>query len=238
MQIQDKVVFVTGANRGIGKAIVETLLKSGAKKVYAAARKVESLPDFADNRVTGVTLDITNTEQISAATEAAGDTQLLINNAGVAAFTSLFDGPLELAERDMQINYFGTLNVIRAFIPSLEKQDEASIANVTSIAAFVNFPIIGGYSASKAALFSLTQGARIELAAKGIKVHSINPGPIDTEMATEFDTEKETPENTAQAIIEGIENDVPDIFPDAGGKAMFDVWNNDYRELEAMVSQM
>jgi NAD(P)-dependent dehydrogenase (short-subunit alcohol dehydrogenase family) len=238
MKINGKTALVTGANRGIGFAIVNALLDSDIAKVYAAARDVSSIPDFEDSRVEPLRLDINDAEQIDAAVNNAGDIDLLINNAGVAAFTSLLEGPRDALTRDMQTNYFGTLDMIRSFVPVLENRNSAAIVNVVSIAAFVNFPLIGGYSASKAALFSLSQGIRIELSTRGIAVHTVNPGPIDTDLAKEFPADKASPKETAERIIQGIENDQADIFPDDGGKQMFDVWNNDYRDLEAMVNQM
>ena len=238
MKINGKTALVTGANRGIGFAIVNALLGNGVKKVYATARDIGSMPDFEDPRVELLQLDITNAEQIDQAVKSASDIDLLINNAGIAAFTSLLDGPRESLSRDMQTNYFGTLDMIRSFVPALENRNGGAIVNVASIAAFVNFPMIGGYSASKAALFSLSQGIRIELANRGIAVHTVNPGPVDTELAKEFPADKASPQETAERIIQGIENDQADIFPDDGGRQMFDVWNNDYRDLEAMVNQM
>ena len=238
MQIKDKVVFVSGANRGIGKALVDALLKRGAKKIYAAARDPSKLPAFNDARVVGIKLDITDKAQINAAANEAADTDILINNAGVAAFASALHGEAELAQRDMNTNYFGTMHMMRAFAPKLSGKGQAAIANVASIAAFVNFPMLGGYSASKAALYSLTQAARIELASEGISVHSINPGPIDTDMAKDLDMDKASASDTAEAILDGLEANEADIFPDAAGRQMFDVWNNNYRDLEKMVADM
>lgn len=235
-QIKDRIVFVTGANRGIGKALVQALLDHGAKKIYASARDIKKIPDFKDPRVVRVALDITNTAQLEAAAKLAYDTQILINNAGVLSNGSGLSAPFEDLERDMKTNYFGTLAAMRAFLPVLEKSKNAAIANVCSIASFVNFPFIGGYCASKAALFSITQGARLELAAKGIAVHTINPGPIDTDMARDIDMQKTSPEDTAKAIIKGLEAGEPDIFPDAGGRGMFEVWSKNYRDLEASVA--
>lgn len=238
MQLENKTVLVSGANRGIGKSLVEALLKRGVKKVYATARKPEQLPDFGDERVVPVKLDISDSEQVIQATAKASDVDVLINNAGVAAFSSIISGPLELVTRDMNINYYGTLNMIREFIPVLEQKNGPAIVNIVSIAAFVNFPILGGYSASKAALFSITQGIRIELASKNIAVHSVNPGPIDTDMAKDFDAEKASPKDTAEGILSGLEADIADIFPDPGGEAMFNTWKEDYRNLEKMVAEM
>ncbi len=238
MVLEQKSVFVSGANRGIGAALVEALLDRNVQKVYAAARDVMQLPDFEDARVVSVSLDITNQKHIMAAAAFAADTDVLINNAGIAGYASAIDGPIEIAEQEMAVNYFGTLRMMRAFVPHLLCRTDPRIVNIASIASFVNFPFLGGYSASKAALYSGTQGARLELASKGIGVHSVNPGPIDTDMAKDVEMEKASPQLTASRILDGIEADEPDIFPDDGGRGMFDVWNADYRALESMVADM
>jgi NAD(P)-dependent dehydrogenase (short-subunit alcohol dehydrogenase family) len=238
MNLSNKTVLVTGANRGIGYAIVKSLLNRGVKKIYAGSRDAKKLPHFDDERVVPLTLDITNYEQIAAAAKTATDVDLLINNAGVASFSSILDGPRELVERDMNTNYFGTLDVVRAFVPVLETKTNSAIVNVVTIAAFANFPIVGGYSASKSALFSLSQGIRIELASKGIAVHTVNPGPIDTELAKEFPTDKADVDQTAENILAGLERNEVDIFPDAMGQQMFEAWKVNYRDLEQMVFDM
>ena len=238
MNLNDKTALVTGANSGIGYALVNALLGRGVKKIYAASRDTSKLPDFGDDRVVPVQLDINDAAQIDKAAEVAGDIDLLINNAGVAAFTSLLTGPRELLERDMRTNYFGTLDMVRAFVPVLGNKQDAAIVNVVTIAALVNFPMAGGYSASKAALYSLSQGIRIELESKGISVHTVNPGPIDTDMARDFPADKASPEETAENILNGIESNEPDIFPDAFGRQLFDVWRNDYQDLEKIVLDM
>lgn len=238
MNLTGKTVLVTGANRGIGFALVKALLEKGASKIYAGTRNTQKLPDFGDDRVVPIELDITNSEQVEAAAKTAGDVSVLVNNAGVAAFSSLLDGPLDLVERDMNTNYFGTLDMVRSFVPVLEGKEGAAIVNVVTIAAFANFPILGGYSASKSALFSLSQGIRTELAPKNIAVHTVNPGPIDTDMAADFPTDKADVDQTARNIIAGLENDEADIFPDEAGRQMFDVWKSDYRDLERMVYDM
>lgn len=238
MNFAGKTVLVTGANRGIGLALVKALLSRPVDKIYAAVRDASKLPDFGDTRVIPLSLDITDRDQVAAASEAASDIDVLINNAGVAAFSSILDGPIELVERDMNTNYFGTLDVIRRFVPTLQGKTDAAIVNLVTIGAFSNFPVLGGYCASKSALFSMSQGIRTELAPKGIAVHTVNPGPIDTDMAREFPTEKADTDQTAENIVIGLENDQADIFPDAMGQQMFDVWKSDYRALERMVSDM
>lgn len=238
MKLNGKSVLVTGANRGIGLAIVNALLEKGVTKIYAAARDPQKLPDFGDERVVPLRLDITNAGQVTDAAAVANDVDILINNAGVAAFSSILSGPRNLVERDMNTNYFGTLDMVRAFVPVLETKQGAAIVNIVTIAAFANFPIVGGYSASKSALFSLSQGIRIELASKGIAVHTVNPGPIDTELAEEFPADKASPDVTAKNILAGLEHGEADIFPDEFGQQLFQVWKNDYRDLEKMVLDM
>ncbi|HEY9079306.1 SDR family oxidoreductase [Magnetovibrio sp.] len=238
MIFEHKTVFISGANRGIGKALVAALLQRGAEKVYAAARNTATIADYGDTRVVPVALDITHPDQVRAAAEMAADTDILINNAGAATYASAMSGSLDDAKRDMDINCFGTLDMMRAFVPVLESKSDGAIVNVVSIAAFVNFPFLGGYSASKAALFSLTQGARLELAAKGIAVHSVNPGPIDTDMTKDIAMDKTSPDVTARAILDGLQAGQLDFSPDPTGQTMFETWRKDYRALEGMVADM
>lgn len=238
MKIENRVVLVSGANRGIGKAIVEELLKNDVKKVYAGARSLASLPQFNDDRVVPVELDITNANLVRNVAEKANDIDLLINNAGVATFSSILTGGIEDLHKNMNTNFFGTLEMIKAFVPVLEKSESSAIVNVATIGAFASFPIAGAYCTSKAALFSMSQAIRSELAPKEISVHTVNPGPIDTDMAKEFEGDKTSPEETAKNIIVGLRDDTADIFPDPGSQAMFAVWKKDYRELEKMVGSM
>ncbi len=238
MNLENKTILVTGSNRGIGQAIVAQLLKRGVKKIYAAARDISKLPNFDDERVENITLDITQPEQIKQAAKKANDIDILINNAGVAASASLLDTPIDLIERDMNTNYYGTLSMIREFIPALENKPGGAIVNVVSIVAFASLPALGGYCASKAALFSLSQGIRTELAPKGIQVHTVNPGPIDTDMAKDFQGDKPSALHTAENILLALEADEIDIFPDDMGQHMIATWKNDYRDLEKMFADM
>lgn len=238
MKLDNQTIFVSGANRGIGKAIVEALLKQPVKKIYAAARDVAQLPNFNDSRVVPITLDITNVAQIATAAKQAHDTQVLINNAGALAFASVVTAESADLQRDMQVNYFGTLNVVHQFVPVLKQNGGGAIANVISIVGLASMAGIGGYSASKAALFSATQAMRAELKAQNISVHGIFPGPIDTDMAKEFPMDKTSPEVTAENIIAGILAGNEDIFPDPMSSNLSELWAKDPKELERQFAAM
>ena len=236
MNIEGKVALVTGGNRGIGKAIVEALLDEGASKIYATARNLETMPNFNSNRVIPIELDITDHEKINTTSKKISDINLLINNAGHLSFSSALEGDFDKVRYDMEVNYFGLLAMMRAFVPTLEKNNDSAIVNIDSIAAFVNFPHHGGYCASKSAAFSITQCARIELAKRGISVHSVNPGPIDTDMTKNIEMDKTSPEDTAKAILNRLKNDEADIFPDKTGQNMFELYKEDYQKLEELSS--
>lgn len=238
MNLDNKTIFVSGANRGIGKAIVEALLKHKVKKVYAAARKTEDLPNFNDPRVVAVKLDVTDATQIKAAAAQASDTDVLINNAGALGFASVVSGAVDVIRNDMQVNYFGTLQMVQAFVPVLEKRNGAAIANLISIVGLASMAGIGGYSASKAALYSATQAMRTELKAKNIAVHGIFPGPIDTDMAKEFDMPKTSAAVTAENILRGIIAGTEDIFPDPMSAELSQLWAKDPKGLEKQFASM
>jgi NAD(P)-dependent dehydrogenase (short-subunit alcohol dehydrogenase family) len=236
MKLEGKTIVVTGANRGIGEAVVRELLKHKVAKVYAAARKPQDLPDFGDKRAVALPLDITDAKQIAAAASLAKDANVLINNAGVASFASLFDGERERLAGDMAVNYFGTVDVMRAFAPVLQKNGKGLIANVASVVSLAPMTAIAGYSASKAALHSATVAARTELAARGIHVAGIYPGPIDTDMARSFEMEKATPAATAKAIVAGLIAGDDYIFPDPYSAEAGPLWLRDPRALERQFS--
>lgn len=237
MNLDNKVVFVTGANRGIGRAIVETLLKYDVKKIYAASRKVSDLPNFEDPRVVPIQLDITDATQIQQAVIQAKDTQVLINNAGVLAIASVVDGPIDQIKHDMDVNYYGTLSVTRSFVPFIQQNGGGSIAAISSIVGLSSLSKIGGYSASKAALFSAIQSMRAELKPKNIDVYGIFPGPIDTDMAKSMNMKNgssvsETADNIVKEIIAGEHY----IFPDEASKQWGALWMKNPKELERQFS--
>jgi len=238
MELENRTVLVTGANRGIGAALVSELLKRNVAKVYAGARRTESLPDFADPRVIPLALDITQQSQIQAAAKRAKDVDLLMNNAGSATYASVLESPLEMISRDMQTNYYGTLSVIRAFVPVLEKSGNGAIVNMLTIVSLASMAVLGGYSASKAALYSATQALRKELKNRGIRVHGVFPGPVDTDMTKDLQITKTSPVEVARAILEGLKRGVEDIYPDPMALQMSELWSKNPKELEKQFAAM
>ncbi|ESQ79821.1 SDR family NAD(P)-dependent oxidoreductase [Asticcacaulis sp. YBE204] len=236
MSLSNQVIVVTGANRGIGAATVRELLTRDVKKIYAAARNTASLPDFNDPRVVALTLDITNDAQVKAAAETAADADVILNNAGTAIFTDVLNSPLEEIGSDFNANFYGTLRVMQAFAPKLVARGSGTIANVISVVGLVAVASLGGYSASKAALLSVTQSARAGLKDKGVKVLGIFPGPIDTDLARDIPLEKATPETAAKRIVAGLEAGEEYIFTDPVSDHIGHTWRNNAPGLEAAMS--
>jgi len=234
--LNGKTVLVTGANRGIGAAVVRELLKAGVAKVYAAARKPSSLPDFGDARVQPLALDITDEASVKAAAATAADVDVLVNNAGTATFSDLIESPLDAVLADVETNYVGTLKVVRAFVPVLGRRGAGTIANVSSVVGLTSAPVLAGYSASKAAVHSLTQSLRATLGEKGITVLGIYPGPIDTDMARDLPLDKATPQSAAQAIVAGLEKGDTYIFPDPVALHIGTLWETDGRALDTALA--
>ena len=214
-RIEGAVALVTGANRGIGRALTEALLARGARKVYATARNPEALRALRDERVVPVRLDVTDAEQVRAAAEAASDVELVFNNAGVALARGIADSAaLDQARREMEVNYFGPLQLLQRLAPTLAKNGGGAVVNIGSAAGLTNIPFMPTYSASKAALHSLTQAARILLGAQGTSVFGVYAGPVDTDMVRELALPKTSPRDVAFAILDGIEAGQEYIFPD------------------------
>jgi NAD(P)-dependent dehydrogenase (short-subunit alcohol dehydrogenase family) len=220
MTIAGKTVLVTGANRGIGQALVEESLKRGAKRVYAGTRQPLAHPDA---RVTSLPLDVTDTAEIQAAVEGVESLDILINNAGLANYDDLSDRAA--LERHLAVNLFGPYGVTQAFLPLLTRS-RGAIVNVLSVAALAALPIIPAYSISKAAAFSLSQSLRALLAGRGVRVHAVMAGPVDTDMSRGLDIPKASPESVARAIFDGVEKGEEDIFPDPMSESMAESWRN------------
>jgi NAD(P)-dependent dehydrogenase (short-subunit alcohol dehydrogenase family) len=235
MTMKDKTVLVTGANRGIGQALAAEALARGARRVYAGTRQPLARPD---DRVTPLNLDITSAAQIQAAAGQVESLDMLINNAGIALPDDLTD-PAAL-ERHLAVNLFGTYTVTQAFLPALTRS-RGAIVNILSVNALAPLPhIIPAYSVSKAAAFSLTQSLRALLAAQGVKVHAVLPGPVDTDMTRGRDIPgKASPESVALAIFNAIDNGEEDIFPDPTSAPMADSWRNSAaKALERQLAQL
>lgn len=220
MKTEGKAVLITGANRGIGRALVEEALRRGAKRVYAATRQPFV---HSDERVTPVTLDVTNAEQIQKAVAHLGDLDILINNAGVTMFDDLSDR--SAIERLLAVNLFGTYSVSRAFLPLLARSQGAMV-NVLSMAGVAAVPFSPAYSISKAAAFSLTQSLRALWAGRGVSIHTVLAGPVDTDMSRDLPIPKASPESVARAIFDGVENGDEDIFPDPMSQSVAEGWRN------------
>jgi NAD(P)-dependent dehydrogenase (short-subunit alcohol dehydrogenase family) len=218
MTIADKTILVTGANRGIGQALVADALRRGASRVYAGTRQPLTHPD---GRVNPLTLDVTNPAQIQAAAEQVASLDLLINNAGVFLYDDLSDRAA--LERHLAVNLFGTYGVTQAFLPLLARSRGAIVNNV-SIMALAPLPLTPAYSISKAAAFSLTQSLRALLAGLGVRVHAVLTGPVDTDMLRDFDIPKASPESVARAIFDAVDNGEEDIFPDPMSRSLADSW--------------
>lgn len=241
MNLSNAVVLVTGANRGLGRALVAASLEAGVKKVYAGARDAGQLRDLvatAPAKIVPLAIDITSPASLAEAAARAPDVTVLLNNAGVlAAYGVLASTPAQL-EADFATNFFGTLAATRAFLPALERAPRAAIVNVLSVVSLANMPALGGYSAAKAASFSATQALRGELAKKNVSVHAVFPGPIDTDMVRAMDMPKTSPEAVAKAIIDGVEAGLDEILPDPAARQMFDVWKRDPKALERQLAAM
>ena len=218
--LSGKSVLVTGANRGIGRALIDVALQKGATRVYAGTRQPMTHPDA---RVTPLTLDLRDAAQIAAAAASVESLDILVNNAGLGLNTGLDDRAA--LEQHLAVNLYGTYDVTYAFLPLLTRSGGV-ILNVLSLASLANVPLDPTYSISKAAALSLTQSLRLALAARGVAVHAALPGPVDTDMGPRIDIPKAAPEAVARAILDGLENGDEEIFPDPMSAAIADDWRS------------
>jgi NAD(P)-dependent dehydrogenase (short-subunit alcohol dehydrogenase family) len=213
-----KSVLITGANRGLGQAFVEELLRRGAERVYAGTRQ----PTVAgDERVTPVILDVTDPAQIQSAADSVDSLDILINNAGVSVPDDLSDR--SAFERHLAVNLYGTLDVTQAFLPLLTRS-RGAVINIVSLGAVAAVPVLPAYSVSKAAMLSLTQSLRALLTSRGVGVHAVMPGPIDTDMVRALEIPKTPPQEVARATLDGVERGEDDIFPDPMSAPVAERW--------------
>tara|TARA_B100000686_G_C16758652_1_gene957234 strand:+ start:1204 stop:1962 length:759 start_codon:yes stop_codon:yes gene_type:complete len=218
MEIKNKNILVTGANRGIGKCLVEEFLKRGVSKVYAAARNIDTLK-FEDNRVAKVEIDVTNFEGIKKASKNIPTLDILINNAGVLHNVPVLGNieKLNLAKEEIEVNYLGPLNVCNVFWPIVAKNkshsNKGSIVNIMSALSKVTYPFCGTYCASKHATLALTRGLRAQLKELHINILEVYPGLTDTDMTEGLDhLPKISPEQVATLTIDGIEQDKNEVY--------------------------
>jgi NAD(P)-dependent dehydrogenase (short-subunit alcohol dehydrogenase family) len=233
MEIQGTTVLVTGTGRGLGRHLVDALLERGAAKVYAASR---TPGPASDARVVPIALDLTDPDTIAAAARVASDATIVINNAGTAAFAGPLDASPAAVRAEMAVNYDGTFDVIRTFVPLLERNGGGAIVNVLSLLSLASTPPMAGYSASKAAAHSLTQALRPVLRAKGISVHGVYPAGIDTDMLAGIDAPKTPPRQVAEGLLDGLADEQEDIFPDPNAQAMARTWWADPKAFERAFS--
>jgi NAD(P)-dependent dehydrogenase (short-subunit alcohol dehydrogenase family) len=220
MTLKGKTVLVTGANRGIGQALVEEALRRGAKRVYAGTRQ---LLTHADERVTPLRLDVTDEGQIHAAVESVDSLDIVINNAGLALYDDLRDRTA--LEQSLAVNLYGPYGVTQAFLPVLT-ESRGAVVNVLSLAAWAGLPVMAAYAVSKAAAFALSQALRALLAGRGVSVHAAMLGPVDTDMTRGLEIPKSSPDCVARGIFDGVENEEDEIFPDPMSESMAESWRS------------
>jgi NAD(P)-dependent dehydrogenase (short-subunit alcohol dehydrogenase family) len=211
MQLKNAVALVTGANRGIGAGFVAQLKERGVAKIYAASRDASAMNQ---DGVEPIQLDVTDPSQIQAAAEAAGDVQVVINNAGISTGTSLITGDVADIRREMDTNFFGPLLMTQAFAPILRANGGGAILNVVSALSWFTLPGVGAYGASKAAAWSLTDNARLELAGQGTHVVGVYMGLVDTAMSAGVQTPKISPTALAAAGLDAIESGLDEVLAD------------------------
>jgi len=243
MEINHRTVLVTGASRGLGRTLAFAFAKAGAKEVFAGARKPEDIERLKHEAavigasIIPIKLDVTNDEDIEAATRLS-PIDILINNAGVAGYGNPVSMNLEAAIEEMNVNYFGALRMTRALAPGMIERGEGMIVNVATAFAKINLPIVGTYCASKAALLSLGQALRAYLADKGVRVMTVMPTTIDTDMSKGAVVPKMTTEFVAGEILRHISEE--SIDPPIGEEAqgVLEGLKNDPVALEKMLSQI
>ncbi|ETK33652.1 SDR family NAD(P)-dependent oxidoreductase [Microbispora sp. ATCC PTA-5024] len=216
--VANRIVLVTGANRGLGRALVDEALRRGAARVYAGTRQPLAHPD---ERVTTLNLDVTDEAGIRAAAKSVEALDVLVNNAGQSVYDDLADPAL--LERHLAVNLFGPYAVTQAFLPQVTRA-RGAVVNVLSLASLASVPVMPAYSISKAAAFSLTQSLRALLAPRGVRVHAVLAGPLDTDMSRDLAIPKAAPASVARAIFDGVDAGEEEIFPDPMSASLAPGW--------------
>ena len=217
MNLQESTALVTGANRGIGKAFADALLDRGAAKVYAAVRDVATV---TDPRLVPIQLDVTDPDRVATVARQLDDVQVVVNNAGVLHISVPLSAALDTALVELETNYLSLVSMTEAFAPVLERNGGGAFVNMLSVFSWVATPLVTTYSASKAAAWSFTNAARIELRRQGTQVVGVHAGGVDTEMTASIDVEKISPATVATSALDALEAGEPEAFADDFSRAV------------------
>jgi NAD(P)-dependent dehydrogenase (short-subunit alcohol dehydrogenase family) len=234
MQIEGAVALVTGANRGIGKAIAEGLLERGAAKVYAGVRDPSSV---TDSRLVAVELDVTDADEVARAAQRLGDVDIVVNNAGIGHPARPLDSDLDDARAELEVNYLGIVSMTKAFAPVLAANGGGALVNMLSVVSWVGAPNLATYAASKAAAWNYTNAARVQLKTQGTQVVGVHVGYVDTDLTAGLDVDKIAPEVVVTAVLDGVETGASEVVVDEWSRsikaALHDDLNLIYPALEA-----
>ncbi|OHV43464.1 SDR family oxidoreductase [Pseudofrankia sp. BMG5.36] len=215
-RLDDRVVLVTGANRGLGREFVAQLTERGVAKIFAGARDPRSI-DSRDPRVVALQLDVTDPESIRRAAGVASDVSIVVNNAGISTPTSVLEPDTTKLRRELEVNFLGPLAVTSAFIDGVVERSGA-VVNVASVLAWL--AVGQSYSASKAALWSATEAMRLELRPRGVQVLGVHMGYVDTDMTSGVDAPKASPRDVVSQVLDGLESGADEVLADDLARAV------------------
>lgn len=239
MLIENSIALVTGANRGIGYALVNELITAGAKKIYALTRN-QTLPNFnaGTSKVVVLHGDIADAGDMESIAEQANDVNLLFNNAGVLDMGNILEISIEDIRKNFETNFYGTLQITRHIVPVIERNGGGEIVNTLTLLSLASMPGFAAYNAAKAAEWSMTQSLRASLANRNIVVRGVFPGAVDTDMLREIEMAKTSPHDVAHAIVQGVIENKEDIFPDPMSLQVYTAWKEDHKAIEKQFAQM